>query len=93
MALRQFDLEVALPRAKAFDLLDRHYRGLGYRVEESDRMNFRLVMDRGGILVAFADDLHLVCHHKGRIEAKAEMPDDAGILSGVLVFVQELFSS
>lgn len=47
-----FELEVALPRDVAFDLLDRHFRDLGYRVEESDRMNHRLVMDRGWVLGA-----------------------------------------
>jgi hypothetical protein len=47
-----FDLEVALPRDAAFDLLDRHFRALGYRVEESDRMNHRLVMDRGWVMGA-----------------------------------------
>lgn len=52
MGTLRFDLEVALPRPETFDLLDRHFRSLGYRVEESDRMNFRLVMDRGWALGA-----------------------------------------
>lgn len=56
MGTLRFDLEVTLPRATAFDLLDCHYRELGYRVEESDRMNFRLVMDRGWLLGALWGD-------------------------------------
>ncbi len=52
MTTLRFDLEVTLPRATAFDLLDQHYRDLGYRVEQSDRMNFRLVMNRGWVLGA-----------------------------------------
>ena len=50
MATLRFDLELALPRETAFDLLDQHFRSLGYRVEESDRMGFRLVMDRGWVI-------------------------------------------
>ncbi|MDY0000252.1 MAG: hypothetical protein RBU30_03040 [Polyangia bacterium] len=52
MGTLRFDLEMELPRPTAFDLLDQHFRGLGYRVEESDRMSFRLVMDRGWIVCA-----------------------------------------
>lgn len=52
MGTLRFDLEVALPRATAFDLLDQSFRDLGYRVEESDRMSFRLVMDRGWVICA-----------------------------------------
>jgi hypothetical protein len=47
-----FEIEVGLPRDTAFDLLDRHFRALGYRVEESDRMNHRLVLDRGWVIGA-----------------------------------------
>lgn len=52
MGILRFDLELALPREAAFDLLDRHFRSLGYRVEESDRMGFRLILDRGWVICA-----------------------------------------
>jgi hypothetical protein len=52
MGTLRFDLEVELPRATAFDLLDQSFRDFGYRVEESDRMTFRLVMDRGWVVCA-----------------------------------------
>ncbi|MFH2008360.1 MAG: hypothetical protein ABI333_17375 [bacterium] len=50
MAILRFESEVPVRRQQAFDLLVSHFRGLGFRLEEADRMNFKLVMDRGNLL-------------------------------------------
>ena len=52
MAQIQFEREVPVRRQVAFELLVNHFRGLGFRLEEDDRMNFKLVMDRGSVLAS-----------------------------------------
>jgi hypothetical protein len=44
------DLDASVP--VVFDHLHDHFGALGYRTEEADRMNYRLVMDRGSLLGA-----------------------------------------
>lgn len=50
MAILRFECEVPIRRQSAFDRLLSQFRALGFRLEEADRMNFKLVMDRGSIL-------------------------------------------
>ncbi len=50
LAVWRFECEVPIRRQAAFGRLLSQFRGLGFRLEEADRMNFKLVMDRGSIL-------------------------------------------
>jgi hypothetical protein len=50
MGVLRYHMDVDVPVPVAFDHLLVHFRALGYRTEEADRMNFRLVMDRGTFL-------------------------------------------
>lgn len=50
LAVLRFECEVPIRRQLAFDRLLSQFRGLKFRLEEADRMNFKLVMDRGSIL-------------------------------------------
>jgi hypothetical protein len=50
VAVLRFESEVPIRRQLAFDRLLAQFRGLGFRLEEADRMNFKLVMDRGSNL-------------------------------------------
>ena len=45
------------------------------------------------IFIRFSQDFHFFCHHKSRIKSETKMPDNAGIFSRILIFLQKLFCS
>ena len=63
--------------------------GLGHR--EVGRARAAPAYRRRVFFVGSRHDFHLVAHHKGRVETKAEMPDDG--LGVVLVFLHELLGA